>query len=722
MAYEERFGVRLVVNDQSQGPLKGFLANVKSVGQQAAHALMNPFHALASVQTFAFVQNVKEMGHAVEWALGKMERGQQFQEVFDVFQKLTRTPSEGRANSLAAQLQAAAGGAMDLSQTMTLANRALGTTKLSMDQIQTLFKYARQYSVGFGRDTAETFSRLSQGLIRGREGLLADVGILGNGIEGVKVTYERLRGAGTWDGLDPAAQHAEHIRQAMAEMQDKLSQGGGVIKMANGLDRIRTDITDIVDRMLAKPGDAVIDWLKHVAKITDGLKWMSAGDLWSKILKPIGGGALESLSRLFEKLGHDLGKGVLSSIAGMIGGLGGSAMAGFDYNTATAAADNVVSDVGPTSPLAHGLGFLGAAAAGIVKGTRKSAQAYNAAMTQPAPTDFTGYTPGPRRKAGEPFSPSQVSISEPWSWNPVANIMRDILLYTGSGWTDSDQKRAQWWRYNQMTGKASRSSAQERGFDPFPSLSSRVAGVISGGGAPSQASEAAGHSWDWSWVWDPTGKALSQTQQDAEQQRIGALADSIGRPTQRTPRANAAIQRQMIQRISRLAALKRMEAFGGTTPQIRKRAGADTAALRRLALQRHEIWSARDTATTFGRLSSRYTAEEMDALRAGIGESASSLGAGGIRSGLSDEALAGLGIAPSDWQRGPGRTLEGWESQRSDYLRATGKGGSMMGRAAPDRVMEGMQGTASKIGEGLNKFAAKLKDVDSAFAKALAGL
>ncbi len=294
---EETFGVRLTARDESSPVFRSFLGNVDAAGKRAAGLITAPLRMAAAATRSLFsgnlffgLQNLKMGLQGLQRIADQLERGTRFNNLVRGLRDIGRLDGDNSALLLARRLQAAAGHNLSLFAALQSTNRALQSSKLTATQLQVIYQYAARSADALDRSTGDVVDTLTRGLVRGRTGMLADVGILVDGIEGVKADYEALRGAGSWDALRPAAQDAQVISRAIAEMRRQVDVLGaaGQQGQATTFSRIKTNLRDIADQALgAMAGGAgsgpIARALQTVETVTRGMARMRPQELVGQV-------------------------------------------------------------------------------------------------------------------------------------------------------------------------------------------------------------------------------------------------------------------------------------------------------------------------------------------------------------------------------------------------------------------------------------------------------
>lgn len=266
-----------------------------------------------------------------------VDRGSRLEVIRRSFQSLTGQSGKN-AEIMANQIVRAASGTLRMAEAMALANRSLGTMKF--DELLTAVEFVSKKSVATGKNPTEALNTVITGLIRGSTLFLDDFGILVDGVDGVRRSYDAIKGSGAFDSLGPAAQKAETIRQALAEMRGQIDKIGVSGKSSFFLwQGIKNQIGDSVDRLVlaVAKSDALKSALSTTANLFRGLSdHFFAGKsatpfqdvLFGKVKKDSrgntvtgddgeavrGGGLLGVLGAGLMDLGEIVGRGVLGGL------------------------------------------------------------------------------------------------------------------------------------------------------------------------------------------------------------------------------------------------------------------------------------------------------------------------------------------------------------------------------------------------------------------------
>lgn len=199
-----QFAIEIGARDKTQGGLKAALASVTGFARGAMGAMRDFNLGLRPA--------IAGMGQLIQ-------RGGELEVISKAFRGLTYG-MVGGSDALAKKLVNASSGVLKLSEAMAIANRALGSG-MKLNDVATAIEFIGKKSIATGKDAKTALDTVITGLSRGSTLFLDDFGILVDGLDGVK----RKFGKG-FDSLGPAAQKAEIIRQAIAEMNGQLGRIG----------------------------------------------------------------------------------------------------------------------------------------------------------------------------------------------------------------------------------------------------------------------------------------------------------------------------------------------------------------------------------------------------------------------------------------------------------------------------------------------------------------
>ena len=263
-----------------------------------------------------------------------LDRGGELEVKQKAFRALTGRSGEA-ADFLAKKLQRASSGMLGFGDAMAIANRALASG-MSFSQLSTAIEFIGKKSVATGKDARQALDTVITGLVRGSTLFLDDFGILVDGLDGVKRSYDAIHGSGAFESLGPAAQKAETVRQAISEMNAQMGKinisGRETIFIAAG---IRNQLGDAFDRLLlaAAKSDKVKDSLRGVRDTIEGItNHLQGGGSLSELIfgKGKSGGLLGIIKGGLLDAGEALGRGIFGGLLKGIGTIGGLLISGFN--------------------------------------------------------------------------------------------------------------------------------------------------------------------------------------------------------------------------------------------------------------------------------------------------------------------------------------------------------------------------------------------------------
>jgi hypothetical protein len=329
---------------------KGFGSVMKGAAwftKSMTSALTAPFRAVTSLNMMAGLYNVKAITDgfkAVYDGIDRIATESAKMKVVDAsFESMTGRAGK-YADSLAKDLKDAALGMITLTRAKEVANRALASG-MNVDQLRTAMEFISKKAVTTGIDAGQALQTVITGLSRGSTLFLDDFGVLVDGTDQVKRDYDAIAGSGAFDKLGPAAQKAEIVRAAIADMQRQMGMiGVKGDELAFKLGRIKTQFSEIAlkaGKAILPLADALSDSLESFGGKVDGvvssfveavtvnydrIKGMFAASFkgvgtmlgstlmnaWKAFAGGIGSGDIvKSLSTTFAKLPLYLGKGFL---------------------------------------------------------------------------------------------------------------------------------------------------------------------------------------------------------------------------------------------------------------------------------------------------------------------------------------------------------------------------------------------------------------------------
>jgi len=228
-----KFAIEIGAKDKTQGGLQSALRSVTGFARGAMGAL-------------------RDYNMGLRPLIGSFDRmisqGGELEVITKAFRSMTRVVG-GDAGSLAKNLVAASSGTLKLAEAIAIANRALGSG-MKFNDVATAIEFIGKKSISSGKDAKNALDTVITGLSRGSTLFLDDFGILVDGLDGVKRTFDSMKGRGAFDALGPAAQKTETVRQAIAEMSTQMTRlgvtGRETVFVYAGL---KNQIGDAVDKL-----------------------------------------------------------------------------------------------------------------------------------------------------------------------------------------------------------------------------------------------------------------------------------------------------------------------------------------------------------------------------------------------------------------------------------------------------------------------------------------
>lgn len=260
------------VRDEGKGVLRAHLGELSNWSSKATRLITAPIRAITSLRGVGLQANINMIRGLAGRIDELVDKGSRLSLIEKSFRSLSGT-SQGGAARLARDIRDAANGALSLSQSMQIANRALASG-LSANDIKTTLDFVSKKAFTIGKDMGQAIDTMVTGLSRGSTLFLDDYGILVDGIDQVRRDFDAMQGSGAFDSLGPAAQKAEIIRAAMIDMRrqtDKLGVSGN--EMAFQWAAIKSSVADAMDKMSAATGNnaGFQNIFKNIATVTDGL-------------------------------------------------------------------------------------------------------------------------------------------------------------------------------------------------------------------------------------------------------------------------------------------------------------------------------------------------------------------------------------------------------------------------------------------------------------------
>jgi hypothetical protein len=312
------FGLRISAEDDTARGLQGALRGISSFGNLAGRALAAPFRvASGALATF------RDINLGLRPLIAGLDRlitqGASIEVQQRAFQNLTGR-SAGDAEKLARAAVEASNGTLQLAEAFQVANRGL-SAGLDFNDILTAVSFISRQAVATGKDAGAALQTVLTGLSRGSTLFLDDFGVLVDGIEGVKRGFDAIKGKDAFESLSPAAQKAEIIRAAIAEMETKMGRLGITGRESVFIfEGIKNQVGDAVDRLslAVARSESVRDVLKGVRDITSGIAGhLERGGSFKDLLFGRGGqsgGLFGILKGGVIDIGEGIGRGALAGI------------------------------------------------------------------------------------------------------------------------------------------------------------------------------------------------------------------------------------------------------------------------------------------------------------------------------------------------------------------------------------------------------------------------
>lgn len=317
---EMSFSLRLGVKDDSQAGLRSWQSSVMGAARVVAKPITIPLKIGAAGLGLLRDINlglrplISGLDHVIE-------RGTALDAVRKSFISLVGGGAKA-ADQLAVRLVAASHGTLRTAEAMQLANRAMAAGIDTARDLPTILDFASKKAITTGMDFNGAMERIVMGLSRGSAAILDDFGLLNDGLDGVKRTYEAIKGVGAWEQLGPAGQKVELIRQAMEDMHKQLGRLG-----VRGTEtvfvwkQIKTQIGDATDKLFAAVGrsDTLRGALQGARDVLAGMtqhfeQGGSLGELLLGKKDSKSGGLLGGLKAGVLDVGEVIGRGILGGV------------------------------------------------------------------------------------------------------------------------------------------------------------------------------------------------------------------------------------------------------------------------------------------------------------------------------------------------------------------------------------------------------------------------
>lgn len=335
LATQLNFGMRISATDATGGAFKSAMQGLSSFARTAIKPITIPFKMAQG--GLGFLRDINlGIAPVVRGLDNLIERGAGLEVVRKSFESLTGRSGKD-TDKLARSIVAASSGTLRLAEAMQIANRAIGSG-LSLEQLGTAIEFISKKAITTGKNANEALNTVITGLARGSTLFLDDFGILVDGVDGVRASFNKIKGAGAFDALGPAAQKAETIRQAIAEMQQQMGKigvsGGETVFLFQG---IKNAVGDSVDKLFqaAAKSESLRTALQGVWDVLAGAqifleKGGSIGDLLMGKSGGKSGGLIGFLKAGLLDLGETLGRGIAGSLLTVTGSIPGMLSSAWD--------------------------------------------------------------------------------------------------------------------------------------------------------------------------------------------------------------------------------------------------------------------------------------------------------------------------------------------------------------------------------------------------------
>lgn len=242
------FGIRIAGKNDTGSALRSVTAGFQSALRVLAKPIVIPLQIARG--GLGLLRDINlGLRPAIAAIDNLIDKGSALEVVKKSFESLTHSSAAG-ADVLARKLVNAASGTVKLAEAMQIANRALGSG-LSLQQLGVAMEFISKKAISTGKDAGESLEKVITGLSRGSTLFLDDFGILVDGIDGVRRSFDKIHGSNAFDALGPAAQKAETIRQAIAEMAQQTSRIGVTGRETVFVwQQIKNGVSDSVDKLV----------------------------------------------------------------------------------------------------------------------------------------------------------------------------------------------------------------------------------------------------------------------------------------------------------------------------------------------------------------------------------------------------------------------------------------------------------------------------------------
>lgn len=312
-----QFGLRIGATDDTRGGLRSALASVQGFMRSAVKPIQIPISIARG--GLGLLRDINlGLAPLVRGLDAIIERGSSVEVQQKTFRSLTQASARD-ADRLAASVVKASSGTLSMARGMQIANRALASG-MNLDQIKTAVEFISKFSVAIGKEPGEALNTVITGLARGSTLFLDDFGILVDGVDKVKQDFDAIKGAGAFDSLGPAAQKAEIVRQAIAEMEQRTKSlgisGRESIFVWQAIKNQVSDATDGIVTTISKSG-ALKAALAGMRDALSGInEHFKAGGTFGELFfgKGESGGLLGLAKGALADAGSALGRGILGSL------------------------------------------------------------------------------------------------------------------------------------------------------------------------------------------------------------------------------------------------------------------------------------------------------------------------------------------------------------------------------------------------------------------------
>jgi hypothetical protein len=242
------FGIRIGAKNDTKSGISAALSGFRSLTSTLAKPITIPIRIGkaglgAARSSLALLRDINlgvgGLARGAAFAAGKIDAlidsGLRFEPTMRSFESLTGRSGKS-AVDLAKSLVAASNGTLTFLDAMRISNRGLASG-LDINKIATVLDFVSKKAVTTGKSAGAAIDTVVTGLSRGSTLFLDDFGILVDGIDGVRRRFDKIKGHGAFDALGPAAQKAEIINQAMAEMSNSSRRSQTVARCATSCKR-----------------------------------------------------------------------------------------------------------------------------------------------------------------------------------------------------------------------------------------------------------------------------------------------------------------------------------------------------------------------------------------------------------------------------------------------------------------------------------------------------